>query len=428
MSKPYLIIYGLIGVVVFLTILIFIGVIPGAEPRDPPPFTIVVWGFEDQPQTWEEIAQSYRKTGVRTATIAYAPKDAATYETELLNALASGTGPDIFLMRDSWIAGYGSRVRPLPEGSLGYERKNLRAAFADGIASAVVNQKGELLGTPLAFDTLALFYNRDYLNAANIPAPPQTWEEAVEYATKLTRRSEVGGLRRSGLAIGTAENTAYAPDILMALIAQSGGAILSADGTVSAIEHPKTHDALSFYTAFSDSTRKTYSWNTFFDRSIDAFARGEAAMAIGYARDVPRIVALNPQLNFDAAPLPQPKGEGNPVNFGRFNLLAVSRLSKRSTHAWNFLLWLQRKDVSKSYIDLEGVPPARRDLVTAKPPRDYLIPFYDQVLSARTIPIRGGDSLLGIVGDMITSVVNRRLTVPDATTRAGREITNLLRP
>ena len=304
----------------------------------------------------------------------------------------------------------------------------MKTIFADGIANAIINDKGELLGTPLAFDTLSLFYNRDTLNAANIPTPPATWDDLVNQTKQLTSLSEVGGIRRSGVAMGTASNVDHAADILLALIYQSSGVIIDTANQKSAIKNPATESALAFYTSFADATKKTYAWNSFFDDSLTSFAKGDTAMAFGYAKDVPRIVALNPQLNFDVAALPQTANSDRRVTFGRFEVLAVSRQSKQGEQAWNFLLWLENPDTEKSYIDAVGLPPARRDLVTSKPPRDYLSPFYNQVLPARTLPIQGDDSLPQIINDMIDSVVNHKFTIQDAILRAENQIDALLRP
>ena len=80
------------------------------------------------------------------------------------------------------------------------------------------------------------------------------------------------------------------------------------------------------------------------------------------------------------------------------------------------------KDRAKRYVDTVGLPPARRDLVASNPPRDYLISFYDQVLSARIVPIRLNDSFQTIVDDMIEAVSSRRRTVEQAIAKANADI------
>lgn len=422
MGKIQIIIFGIIAVVVLLAVLILTGILPGIKPRSSPPFTLVIWGFKDAPEVWQAISGKYKEGEEENSTTNYIKKDPKTYETELVNALAAGQGPDIFLLQDSWLSKHRDKITLLKDGALGYQKKNLKNVFADEVAAAISDENGALLGTPIYFDTLALFFNRDYLNSSNIPNPPQTWEELLEQSKILTRLSAVGGIQRSGIALGASSNVEHAADAFLALLYQSGGKIIDEAGKKSALSGPAAESATLFYASFANPAKKTYSWNSFFDNSLQAFANGDTAMILGYAADAPKIAALNPQLNFDIAPLPQPDKNKPQINFGRFDLLTVSRTSKNNDQSWKFLLWLQSKDAQKLYIDAVGLPPSRRDLVSSKPPREYLEVFYDQVLSARAIPVMLGDSLETIINDMIDSASNRRFTIQQAISQAATKI------
>ncbi len=428
MNRPQLIIFGAIGVIALVAFLLLTGVLPGLKERPPEPFTLTLWGVLDEPELWQAIGQTYRNEIVPSATVEYVKKEPKTYEIELLNALAAGRGPDVFFLEDIALESYQNKISPLPEGSFGYQKGELKNVFADGAATLITDGSGALLATPLTLDTLALFYNRDYLNAANIPSPPATWEELIDQVRLLTKLSSVGGIQRSAIAFGTAANVDYAADILAALIYQSGGAFVNPAGTAGALEDSPAASALSFYTAFANSTKKIYTWNAFFESSLGAFAKGDTAMAIGYATDVPLIALENPQLNFDVAPLPQARDAKTPVTLGRLRLAAVPRTSIQEEQAWRFLLWLQSKDIQKTYADAVGLPSARRDLVNSKPPRDYLAPFYAQVLTAKTLPVVLGAPLQSALDAMIQAVANGRLSVEQAVNRAQAEIAALLRP
>ncbi len=427
MQRAHLIIFGSIGAIALAALLVIIGVIPGLKEARPKSFTLTVWSPEDPAQLWEDISAEYRQKQAPTATFEYEKRDPKTYEAELLNALAAGEGPDIFFLRHTWLDAYRDKTTPLEDSRLGYRREDLRGTFADGVVEEIVGERGELLGMPLAFDTVALFYNRDYFNAANIPMPARRWEELVTQAPKLTRLLPVGTIQRSGAALGTANNIERAPEILTALILQSGGMLLNARQRTAALAGPATESALAFYTSFSNPTKRSYSWSGLMKNSLEAFARGEAAMAFGYSSDVRTVNAINPHLNFATAPLPQIAGEDAQVNVGRFDLLVVSRLSEHPDEAWAFLRWFGEGEINKRYLDTLGLPPARRDLVLSRPPREYLVPFYDQVLSARTIPVAGGRVIAESIHAMIDAVATGRFSIQDAISRANNEIEAALR-
>ena len=426
MNKAQAIIFGVIGVVVLIAVLIITGVLPGLKERTPASFTLVIWGSRDKPELWRTVADAYRTQEVESATIEYVKKDPGTYEAELLNALAAGRGPDIFLLSDPELERHRDKIAPLDEGLFGYRKRDLKNIFADGAIDVISDASGSLFGTPLSFDTLALFFNRDHLNAANIPAPPGTWEELVERASVLTKLSSVGGIQHSGIALGTASNVEHAGDILAALMYQSGGRFVDSASGRSAIVSPASASAVALYTSFADTTRRSYSWNAFFASSLRAFADGETSMAIGYAADVPTVAAVNPQLNFDVALFPQPVQAQTPITVGRLEIATVSRNSNEQEQAWRFLLWLQSKDVQKTYSDAVGLPSPRRDLVNSKPPQEYLTPFYDQVLRARALPVVLGGSLRDTLTDIIDGVTTRRFSIDAALSHAEGEINKSL--
>lgn len=425
MPRTRIIAFGLTGIVVLAAILVLTGVLPGLKSRPPPPFTLTLWGPRNETEVWQAIGRAYREE-LASATIEYVWKDGETYEAELLDALAAGRGPDIFLIGDAALGRYRDKIVALAEGEFGYRSSGLRRIFADGVTDAIADSDGALAGTPLFLDTLALFYNRDHLNAANIPNPPETWEELAQQASTLTRLSSVGGIQRSGAALGTTSNIAHAAEIVAALVYQSGSSIVDPQSQRSALGKP-AETALTFYASFSNPSKKSYSWNAFFPSSLAAFAAGETSLVIGYAADVPTVAAQNPQLNFDTAPLPRLTEAASPVSVGRFDVAVVSRTVKEREQAWRFLLWLQSKDAQKIYADAAGLPSARRDLVGVKPVRSYLQPFYDQVLSARTLPIAPGGSLPRILDAMIDGVATRRFSVEEAVARASRELDDALR-
>lgn len=427
MTRPQLIIFGLIGLAVLVLILIFSGIAPGLKEPEPEPFTLIIWSPRSDKAIWEDAIISRYIKEVPSATIEYEEKNPLTYDAELINALAAGSGPDAFVVTGTDLDLYLDKISPLQEGSSGYGRRDMKNIFADGVVAALTDKSGALLAAPLSLDTLALFYNRDAFNAANIPNPPGTWEELLSQSKSLTRLSSVGGIQRSGVALGTAANIAHASDILATLIMQSGGAFTNATGDQSALSGQATVSAINFYTSFAASAKKTYSWNSSFRPSLTAFAAGDAAMAFGYAADIPSILGENPQLNFDIAPFPQPAEAKNPLSLGQVTAVAVTRTSKNKEQTWRFLLWLRDKDAQKTYADAVGLAPARRDLAAAPPPREFLASFYDQVLSAKTMPTALGKKLTDVLTEMIEGVSTRRLSIDRAVAEADNNVNIFLR-
>ncbi|MFY9462462.1 MAG: extracellular solute-binding protein [Candidatus Sungiibacteriota bacterium] len=433
-NRAQLIIFGGIGVIITIAVLIIYGVIPGL--REPPPerFTITVWGFENE-RFWKDITDKYRAKYFYV-TISYAQKDPVTYESDLLNALAAGIGPDIFVLNNAQITKHKEKILPLPQDALSFNVRDFKNIFFDAASLDLVTKDGEILGVPVTLETLALFYNRDFLNSANIANPPKTWEGFVDAVKKLTTYTEVGTVVRSGAALGTSGNVLHAFDILSALFLQSGVEPFNRDTGKSGfraglptggIQGPG-ESALDFYTSFADTGKRTYSWSSFFPDSLTAFAQEKTAMMLGYPADFPAIVEKNPHLSFDVSAFPQSANAEATTYYARYNFETVSKQSKYRDEAWKFLLWLSENENDKAFADALNLPPARRDLVGSKPPKDYLQVFYDQVLSSKTWLIPDKDKISPIFNEMIDSVANKSASVEAAVGRADARINNLFAP
>ena len=433
-NRAQLVIFGAIGVIMLITILVIFGVIPGLRPPSPAKFTISVWGFEDE-ELWSLIGEKYHEE-LRHVTVEYDKKDPANYERELLNALAAGSGPDIFVLNNTQIEEHKDKLLPLPEEELSFRARDYKSAFFDAAAADLITNKGEILGLPLALDTLALYYNRDYFNSANISSPPQTWEGLIDAVKRLTTYSEVGTVLRSGIALGTSANVEHAVDIVSALMMQSGVELIDraerksklVSGTTPSGTQEPAEAALSFYVSFADSAKRTYTWSGFFPNSLDAFTQGKTAMMMGYASDIPLIVEKNPHLSFDVSPFPQPENSSIKAYFARYNFEAVSKRSPRGTDGWRFLLWLANKENDKIFSEALKLAPARRDLAGEKAPAEHLDIFYSQVLSAKTWLVPDEEKISVMLTEMIDSAVNKTATPGAAVGRAHTRLDNLLKP
>ena len=59
------------------------------------------------------------------------------------------------------------------------------------------------MGLPTAVRSLALFYNNDLFSEAGLSGPPETLDQMVEYAKKLTKTDSAGNYIQVGFAVDT---------------------------------------------------------------------------------------------------------------------------------------------------------------------------------------------------------------------------------
>src|SRR3989344_4663673 len=411
LNRAQLIIYGIIGLVVLLALILIVG----GRDAGPGSAEIIVWaaphrGIERDPLLG--IVDEYETKNPGT-NITLVEKDPTNYESELINALASNQGPDIFFLDDSQILRHQDKISPFPSNELLYAPDSFRTDFADMFHSQLITPEGKIIGFPLYLDTLALFYNKDFFNSANIPAPAATWDAFAEQVKALTIIGADNELKRAGVALGLA-NVDHYTDIVSLLIMQAGDGVY--DRAARKVEIDRAAAPLEFYASFAIPGKKNYSWSLAYQNSFEAFADEKVAMMLWYASDIRRRSSQNPHLNFGTAPVPQIKEGARRVTLGRYQFAAVSRLSLYPSAAWNFVLYLTGPSV-KRYLDVNKLPPARRLLISFSSDR-LVAPFYGQVLSAKNWLKPDTKTADDIFKEMIEAVTARRFdaaqTVPIA--------------
>jgi multiple sugar transport system substrate-binding protein len=351
---------------------------------------LIIWGLWDDSGLMDKYISDFRKQ-YSNIKIEYRKLTPQEYETDLVNALAENRGPDIFAMHHTWYSKHKNKLAPMPENIM--TLKEYKERFVDVVYDDfVVGDK--IYGVPFYTDTLALFYNKDAFNDAGIVNPPATWKEVQDLVPRLTKIDQFGNFIQSGIALGTGDNINRSPDLLAALMIQTGAQMTNPnDYTQITFSQGRTQSgqdikpaelALEYYTDFANPRKVVYNWNPTLNNSIDAFYEREVAMMISYSYQVEAIKAKAPRLNFAVAPLPQVSLESGLANYANYWGYGVSSQSKYPSEAYQFLKFMTEKEQSQQYFLSTKRPTPRRDLIDIQSQDiDYGI-FVKQVLQAKT--------------------------------------------
>src|SRR3989344_2348209 len=111
MQKIQIFIYVATIIVVLIVVLIFWGVIPGLQQVSSSA-TLPFWPTEPQ-STFQDILRDFENEN-KSIKISFEEKNPASYESDLVNALASGHGPDVWTIPQTWIQRHQNKISPLP--------------------------------------------------------------------------------------------------------------------------------------------------------------------------------------------------------------------------------------------------------------------------------------------------------------------------
>lgn len=401
---------------ILLSAFLVIGVVVlsgcGCKQANPKKYTInlEIWGLFDDSDVYNEIFDAYRKVNPNIGKITYKKLNVDTYKKDLIDALASGQGPDIFLVHNNWVPSMVSKIYPAPPAIL--NEQQFRQNFVDVAAQDFILD-GLVGAVPLSVDSLGLFYNKDLFNEAGITSPPENWNEFMEDARKLTKIDKQGQITQAGAAMGTAVNINRASDILNLLMLQTKTEMVDIEGKKATFDkyvnrgdtnYSPGENAWNFYTQFATqgSSSVPYTWNSKLHYSVDAFSEGTLGMMFSYSWQIPVLASKSPKLNYGIAPVPQ-FPDSPQVNFSNYWAYTVAKNripdttgtapaavagvtnDTRAAEAWLLLTFLTTKseqpiattasvagttqttnsnfDPAINYLTKTNKPAARRDLI-----------------------------------------------------------------
>jgi multiple sugar transport system substrate-binding protein len=331
------------------------------------------------------------------------------FDQRLLRALADDVAPDIVSVHSRWLREKRSRLAPMPEqvrvanfrkgsgftGSkqVNFTTKNLpsNTAIKDNYIQTIprkVIMDGKAYGLPLAMDTLAVYYNKDLLDAEGIPQPPSSWNELQEAVKATTKYDSSGNITQSGIAMGASNNIGNYFDILSVLMMQNGTTLAQGQqvtfsrGVGQQKQNHPSLQALRFFTDFARENKKVYSWNTDKPSALQSFVRGNSTFYIGYAHEREEIMQRAGQANIEVMALPQ-LNPSSPANIANYWVQSVTKKSDNKQQAWSFIEYISRPKQVQRYLESTQQPTPIRSQIKPQRQLESMKPFLENILVVR---------------------------------------------
>jgi len=226
----------------------------------------------------ERLQEFTRQTGIRVKHLP-APETALDQLGMARELFRKGSsGPDV------------SGVDVIWPGSLSEDLIDLKTYFVTELSSvnpdvvASYTVKGKLVAMPYVADIGVLFYRKDLLREYGYGAPPRTWDQLEKMAAKIQQGERAKGQKDFwGFVWPAAAGEGLTCNALEWQVAEGGGRIIEADGTIS-VNNPNVvrswQRAAHWIGRIASSSVVSYEeWD-----AINAFYLGKAAFYRGWAR------------------------------------------------------------------------------------------------------------------------------------------------
>jgi len=261
--------------------------------------------------------------------------------------------------------------------------------YYDGpMASCSLDNK--VYGVPFGSNCLALYYNKDMLNAAGVSVPG-TWDELRDVARKLTSN------RVRGIAFSSVQNEEGTFNFMP---------WLWSTGTNSfQINNPQGIRALTFVGDLvrdGSMPREAINWTQ--GDVNNQFIAGNIAMMVNGPWQIPTIRKEAPNLNWDVALIPRDAKFASVL--GGENWAIIN--NDNAAASIEFIKYMSSPAVVRSYISEFGYIAARKDVATTQfQANDVMMKFTDQLQYANP---RGPHARWPEISDAISLAFNEVIT------------------
>lgn len=395
----------------------------------------VIWGTFPLTRELDDVIKKFNDTYKESFSISYAYHDPESFDGDIVEALASGRGPDILLLPDDLTLRHSDKIELISHQS--FPSDVYQSNFVQ--AAEIYMRDGGLLALPFAIDPMVLYWNRDLFNNASLTQPPKYWDELLTMAPKLTKRNQkTFEITESAIAFGEFMNVEHAKDILAMLFLQVGnplvvfnngslrGMLVEESGN-QIVPSENAISAFRFFMDFSNPQKPNYTWSRARSNSLNEFINGNLAMHLDYASAYSRIKEKNPHLNFAVAQMPLPRGTKAEITFAKIYGLAVLKSSKNKPTAFVAAQrLLSDATPAKDFAAAYDLPPVIRTYLASRPADAALATFYDAAIRGRTwLDPRPGASNEAF-RTMVESVSSGRADVSKAISNLNDELDSLL--
>ena len=378
------------------------------------------------------------------------------YEDTVINEIAQGEGPDVFMIHNSWLTKHYKKLLPLPlDQPIVMNADLFRQTFFQAAANDLVIDE-KVYGMPMSIDNLAVYYNKAFFkDLLTVDRPADLWEGIKEQVATLTKRNNSPErFALAGIALGRADNISSAVDILYTLMMEYGAKFYDekeekatfADGGSATAESPGV-SALSLFTSFALPTYKHYSWNDTItgyspeEMEINPFVRGKVAMIIGYPYlyDVIDQSIQNQQKSGNQhidmkdvgiAPFPQLVSGAEATKrdtYASYFPLVVARTSQHPQEAWSFVQFMTSADVLQTYYKKTHRPTSRQDMIDEQQTDPLFGAFAYQASFAKSFKVFDSNAYNKIFTDAIQQVITNVAAPEEALRTAQDKVTCVVR-
>jgi len=391
---------------------------------------INIWGTVDK-NIFDTYVEKYKEVTNNTLNVIYTYKSLDTIDSNLIEAIATGKGPDVILVPSSLEKRYLDKVYMITTIPI----RTFQDTFVQE-ANLYIQPNG-IFALPFFVDPMVMYWNRDMFASANIAVAPKKWSEFPLLAQSLSQSDSNANILKSAVSFGGFSNINNAKALISTLILQAGSPIVSVDNNgifKSELNYQSSSDvmvpavsALQFYTDYSNPKKSVYSWNSSLPSSKQSFLSEDLATYFGFASEYQDIKDTNPNLNFDIATMPQVVDATSKATFGQLYGFSILKSSPNIGGAFSLITTLISNVSVSAFLQVMPVAPARNDIIVNGSTNPVQTIVFNSAIISKGWIDPDTNKTDQIFKDMIDNITSGNTDVSTSVSQASAKIDDLLK-
>jgi multiple sugar transport system substrate-binding protein len=267
---------------------------------------------------------------------------------QLIVQVAGGAAPDVASLR-------GVTVGPILEQiavdiAPFIQRDKYSLSRFMPVTLDLASRNGRVYGLPYGLGSLLIFYNKELLGKAGLPAPQRGWtvDEFRQYALRLTVDKQADGIPDQWGIDNIDAGKLYLWGQLF------GGRFLSDDGSSVAITEPPFVKALQWAADLVNVDKVV----RFIPTGATQWPSGNTAFDFSFESSIGIYIESQVDQSFAWGTAYMPQAPGMPsVTYGQWHILAALKTSKHPEAAWEFIKFYNSGEVQR-FLGEQGLEPA----------------------------------------------------------------------
>jgi multiple sugar transport system substrate-binding protein len=313
---------------------------------------------ENEEAFWNTMVKEWNKDLSHTPVEFTTIPAANSSEEAIMNALASGTEPDL---SSNIFIGFASQLDEIGQTEdlskmPGYDDLIKNRQMTNIVPAWKLNGKQTVL--PIYVNPIVWWWRGDLLKQYGFDHVPTRYDELYQLAEKRAQDN-------NGYTIQLTAGKNWWErwfDLIPLYYAQSGGQSYLVDNKAQ-FNDPSGLAVLTFMGKVFNSKWSSYD----FTSADDPLASGQVLASARGPWDLARYRKQYPEVlkSIQIGPMLTEKGTAHPHTFGDSKGMVIFSSSKHKAEAWAFMQWVfNNAEHDRTWLELTGMPPARADLLS----------------------------------------------------------------